>query len=69
MRQIGGQGMAVVSRATGISKENFVSIFLLGRTIVRSSQAVDADELRMAMRYYDGLTHKMAREILQDSIA
>jgi len=69
MRQIGGQGLAVACRAMNISKENFVSLFLLSRTIVRSSQAVHAEELRMAMRYYDSLTHKMAKEILQDSIA
>lgn len=69
MRQIGGQGLAVACRAMNISKENFVSIFLLSRTIARSTQAVNADELRMAMRYYDGLTLKMAKEILQDSIA
>ena len=68
MRQIGGQGLAVACRAMNISKENFISIFLLSRTIVRSTQAVDANELKMAMRYYDGLTHKMAKEILRDSI-
>lgn len=69
MRQIGGQGLAVACRAMNISKENFVSIFLLSRTMVRASQAVDANELKMAMRYYDGLTYKMANEILKDSIA
>lgn len=69
MRQVGGQGLAVACRAMTISKENFVSLFLLSRTIVRSSQAVHAEELRMAMRYYDSLTLKMAKEILKDSIA
>lgn len=69
MRQVGGQGLAVACRAMKISKENFVSLFLLSRTIVRSNQAVDANELKMAMRYYDGLTYKMAQEILKDSIA
>ena len=69
MRQIGGQGLAVACRAMNITKENFVSIFLLSRSITRSSQSVTAEELRMAMRYYDGLTHKMAKEILKDSIA
>lgn len=69
MRQIGGQGLAVACRAMNVSKENFISLFLLSRTIVRSNRAVDANELKMAMRYYDGLTHKMAKEILEDSIA
>ena len=68
MQQIGGQALAVACRAKNISKENFVSLFLLTRTIARSSQAVTAEELKMAMRYYDGLTYKTAQEILKDSI-
>lgn len=69
MRQVGGQGLAVACRAMAISKENFVSLFLLSRTVARSNEAVNAEELRMAMRYYDGLTFKTAKEILKDSIA
>jgi len=69
MKQVGGQGLAVACRAIGISKESFVSMFLLSRTIARSNQAVTADELKMAMRYFDGLTFKMAKDILKDSIA
>ena len=69
MRQVGGQGLAVACRAMAISKENFVSMFLLSRTVARSHQAVNADELRMAMRYYDSLTFKTAKDILKDSIA
>jgi hypothetical protein len=61
--------LAVACRAKNISKENFVSLFLLTRTIARSSQAVTAEELKMAMRYYDGLTFKAAQDILKDSIA
>lgn len=69
MKQVGGQALAVACRAKNISKENFVSLFLLTRTIARSSQAVTAEELKMAMRYYDGLTFKAAQDILKDSIA
>jgi uncharacterized protein (DUF2336 family) len=69
MRQVGGQGLAVACRAMAISKENFVSMFLLSRTVARSHEAVNADELRMAMRYYDSLTFKTAKDILKDSIA
>jgi uncharacterized protein (DUF2336 family) len=69
MRQKGGQGLAVACRAMNVSKENFVSIFLLCRNITGQGETVKADELKMAARYYDGLTHKMAKEILTDSIA
>lgn len=69
MKQKGGQGLAVCSRATGVSKESFVSIFLLSRAITCSRETVNAEELKMAMRYYDGITHKMAKDILTGSIA
>lgn len=69
MSQKGGQGMAVACRATKVSKEAFVSLFLLSRAITSPSEIVNADELKMAMRYYDGLTYKVANEILTSSIA
>jgi len=68
MRQIGGQGMAVACRATGVSKENFVSLFLLSRSLVHADQAVDAVELRKAIRYFDALTDVMATRIITTTI-
>ncbi len=68
MRQVGGQGLAVASRAVGIAKENFVSLFLLSRSLTRGDQAVDALELRKAIKYYDAMTEDMASSILADSI-
>lgn len=68
MRQVGGQGMAVACRAMGIVKENFVSLFLLSRSLTRGDQAVDALELRKAIKYYDALTEDLATTILADSI-
>ena len=69
MKQKGGQGLAVSARALKISKENFVSLFLLSRTIMAPSDIVEAAEMKMAMRYYDSLTYKMAKDILSGSIA
>lgn len=68
MKQTGGQGLAVTCRALNIGKEDFVSMFLLARAIVNARETVQSDELKMAMRYYDGLTHKMAKDILTESI-
>ena len=68
MRQVNGQGMAVASRAVGIAKESFVSLFLLSRSLTRGDQAVDALELRKAIKYYDAMTEDMASTILADSI-
>ena len=68
MQQTGGQGFAIACRALNIGKEGFISIFLLSRKLTGMHRTVDSKELTMAIRYYDGLTHKMAKEILQDSI-
>lgn len=68
MRQVGGQGMAVACRATNVRKENFVSLFLLSRSLTRGDRAVDAIELRKAIRYYDAMTEDMATTILANTI-
>jgi len=68
MRQIGGQGMAVACRAVNVSKENFLSLFLLSRSLVVADQAVDALELRKAIKYFDALTEIMATRILTTTI-
>lgn len=68
MRQIGGQGMAVACKAMGVVKENFISLFLLARSLTRGDQAVDALELRKAIKYFDALNQDLATTILADSI-
>jgi hypothetical protein len=68
MRQVGGQGMAIAARATGITKENFVSLFLLARSYTRGDKAVDAIELRKAVKYYNALTEDMATTIMANTI-
>ncbi|NBX66173.1 MAG: DUF2336 domain-containing protein [Proteobacteria bacterium] len=68
MRQVGGQGMAVACRAVKTQKENFVSLFLLSRSLTRGDRAVDALELRKAIKYYDALTEEMAVSILANTI-
>lgn len=68
MRQVGGQGMAVACRAKEVTKENFISIFLLSRSLSRGDRAVDATELRRAIRYYDALNPLMATRILMNTV-
>lgn len=68
MRQVGGQGMAVACRAIGVTKENFLSLFLLSRSLIHADRAVDALELRKAIKYYDALTDVMATRIMTSSI-
>lgn len=68
MKQVAGQGLAVACRACNIGRSPFMSMFLIGRAIAKPDQAVNAEELKMALRYYDGLTLKMAQDILNQSI-
>jgi uncharacterized protein (DUF2336 family) len=68
MRQVGGQGMAVACRAVKVQKENFVSLFLLSRSLTRGDRAVDALELRKAIKYFDALSEEMAVSILANTI-
>lgn len=68
LRQKSGQGLAVACRALKISKESFIKIFLGSASMVRERRNVTKEELRMAIRYYESLTHKMAKEILDESI-
>lgn len=67
MRQVGGQGMAVACKAISVSKENFVSLFLLARSIAHSDSPMDAGELRKAIKYYDLTSADIASQILADS--
>jgi uncharacterized protein (DUF2336 family) len=68
MKQKEGHSLAVACRASNIDKDKFVSIFLLSRAITMPQSPVNADELKMALRYFETLTHKMAKEILVKSI-
>lgn len=69
MRQPGGRSMAVICRAIGVGKEDFVSIFLKSRSLIHSRKAVDSSELHAAIRYFDRLDVKMAEKLVSSSIA
>lgn len=69
MKQVAGQGLAVACRACQIERQHFMSLFLIARAIAKPDKAVDAEELKMALRYYDGLSLKASRDILAQSIA
>lgn len=68
MRQVGGQGMAVACKGMNVTKENFISLFLLARSLTRGDRAVDALELRKAIKYYDAINEDMAAGIMANSI-
>lgn len=68
MGQVGGQGISIAAQACKINKENFVSLFLLSRSVSRGDRAVDAQELRVAIKNYDKLTPAKAAAIMVDVV-
>lgn len=61
--QTGGQALANVCRVSGIDKDDFVSVFLLGRAMARPSLPVTAKELQKAMAHYDSIIGKISETV------
>lgn len=61
----GGRALAVVSRAIGIDKSGFVSIFLLSRGSRPGEQIVHPRELSYALAAFDRLTTRLAQDLLR----
>lgn len=61
----GGRALAVVSRALGIDKPSFVSIFLLARGARPGEQIVHPRELSHALAAFDRLTVRLAQDLMR----
>ena len=64
LMQEAGHGLAVLCRAAGITKPDFMSIFLLTRRIRNQGVMVETHEITQAVNYYNKITEEMAKEIL-----
>lgn len=64
--EIGGRGLAVVCRAMGINKSDFVSIFLLSRAARGGEQIVHPRELSQALAAFDRLAIDVAQQLLRN---
>lgn len=68
LSQKSAQGLAIACRATGIQKPEFVNIFLLTHRFRNSvDRVINKEELGLALRYYERVTERMARDILNQS--
>jgi uncharacterized protein (DUF2336 family) len=67
MSQSSGQGLAVACKAYEISKEDFVSIFLLTNRIRNAGRMVDLSDLSKAIHYYTKIKADVARGIIGNS--
>jgi uncharacterized protein (DUF2336 family) len=62
--ETGGRGLASISRALGIDKAGFVSLFLLSRGGRPGDQAVHPRELSHALATFDRMTPAIAKDLL-----
>ncbi len=67
MSQSSGQGLAVACKAYELSKEDFVSIFLLTNRIRNSGRMVDLNDLSKAINYFTKIKSNVARGIIENS--
>lgn len=60
----GGEGLAIVCKAIGLEPSEFATIFIKFRQGRLGDQAVEADELRRVLQFYDGLDQTKAESVL-----
>ena len=65
--QTHGQGLAVASKAFGISKEDFVSMFLLSNQFRNTGRLVDSQAMAKAVTYYERVEPSVALQIIRNS--
>jgi uncharacterized protein (DUF2336 family) len=60
----GGQGLAVVARGTGLSREEFASIYLLTRKARPGGVSLDPADLGRALEFFDRINHGSAATVI-----
>ncbi len=65
LRQSQGQGLALVARANGISKEDFIAMFMMTRRMSMEDDVVEQEDLQRAHAYFDRITSDLAQRLLR----
>ena len=68
LSQSSGQGLAVACKAFEISKEDFVSVFLLTNRVRNQGRMVDLNDMTKAINYYNRIKPDVARGIIENSL-
>lgn len=63
-----GQGLAILCKAHGVLKTDFISLFLLTNSLRNEGETVDIAVMNRAVNYYDKITEDMARSVLNGSL-
>ena len=67
LRQPSGQGLAVTCRAFDISKQEFISLYLLSNRLRNGGRMVDLKDITRAISYYDRIQPAIAKSIVGNS--
>lgn len=65
LQQPQGQGLAISCRLLDISRDDFISMFLLTRRMVRHDGIVDHRDLNKAITYYNRISKELAERLLR----
>lgn len=68
LMQNNGQGLALISKAFYVNKQDFISIFMLTGKIWKRGHFIKPDDIRAAIKYYDKATPELSREIIVSRI-
>ncbi len=68
LKQSSGQGLAVACRAFDISKQDFISLYLLSNRLRNGGKMVDLKEITRAITYYDRIQPDIAKGIIENSL-
>ncbi len=68
LRQSSGQGLAVTCRAFDISKQEFISLYLLSNRLRNGGKMVDLKDITRAISYYDRIQPAIAKGIIGNSM-
>ena len=68
LMQKNGQGLAVLSKAYGIEKQDFISIFMLTAKFWNYGRLVEPKEIKKAVEYYNRATPDLAMQIIKGKL-
>lgn len=66
LREDNGRSLAVICRFQGMSRADFVSIFLMVHKIRSFDMIVPQNHLQKAMKYFDKIDDKLARRLMDE---
>ncbi len=63
MMQANGRGLAVISKASGIGKQDFVSLFMLVSKVWNHGRLVGTQDIQIAVGFYNSVTQEAAKKM------